>query len=45
MFLVLCAFLLNVFLCFLDAEVIFGLFFGASGLTLGPMGSLLKVLD
>ncbi len=32
-------------LCFLDPEVLFGLIFGASGLTWGPMGSLLKVLD
>ena len=33
------------FRCFLDPEVLFGLIFGASGLTWGPMGSLLKVLD
>ena len=29
----------------LDPEILFGLIFGASGLTWGPMGSLLKVLD
>ncbi len=31
--------------CFLDLEILFGLIFGASGLTWGPIGSFLKVLD
>ena len=30
---------------FLDPEILFGLIFGASGLTWGPIGSFVKVLD
>ena len=44
-----CCFLCVFFVFFLggdgDPEVLFGLIFGASGLTWQPMGSLLKVLD
>ncbi len=31
--------------CFLDPEILFGLIFGGSGLTWGPIGSFLKVLE